>query len=105
MQPHTIVSREEWIAARKAHLAHEKEYTRARDRLSEERRTLPWVKVDKSYLFDGPNGKRSMKELFEARRPICSPTAASLWFSTSCSRRTGTKAARAVRSGPMASSA
>jgi len=42
MQPHTIVSRAEWIAARKAHLAHEKEYTRARERLAEERRALPW---------------------------------------------------------------
>ena len=49
MQPHSIVSREEWIAARKAHLAHEKEYTQARERLAEERRALPWVKVDKDY--------------------------------------------------------
>jgi len=54
MQPHTIVSRAEWIAARKAHLAHEKEYTRARERLAEERRALPWVKVDKDYLFERP---------------------------------------------------
>ena len=45
MQPHTIVSREEWIAARKAHLAHEKEYTLAREKLSEERRALPWQAV------------------------------------------------------------
>jgi predicted dithiol-disulfide oxidoreductase (DUF899 family) len=56
MQMHNIVSREEWIAARKAahemaHLAHEKEYTRARDRLAEERRAPPWVKVDKDYAF------------------------------------------------------
>ena len=52
MQPHNFVSREEWIAARKAHLAHEKEYTRARDRLSEERRALPWARVDKDYVFE-----------------------------------------------------
>ena len=58
MQSHQIVSREQWIAARKAHLAHEKEYTRARDRLSAERRALPWVKVDKSYLFEGPGGQQ-----------------------------------------------
>src|SRR5260370_7728341 len=64
MQPHNIVSREEWIAARKAHLAHEKEYTRARDRLSAERRALPWVKVDKAYWFDGPNGKQTLAHLF-----------------------------------------
>ena len=70
MQPHTIVSREEWIAARKAHLAHEKGYTRARDRLSEERRTLPWVRVDKSYVFDGPNGKESLAQLFDGRSQL-----------------------------------
>ena len=70
MQPHTIVSREEWIAARKAHLAHEKEYTRARDRLSEERRALPWVKVDKSYVFDGPNGKQTLGDLFGGRSQL-----------------------------------
>ena len=64
MQPHTIVSREEWIAARKAHLAHEKEYTQARERLAEERRALPWVKVDKDYVFDGPAWKGV------ARRPV-----------------------------------
>src|ERR1700738_3439019 len=70
MQPHKIVSREEWIAARKAHLAHEKEYTRARARLSEERRALPWVKVDKSYVFDGPGGKRTLGELFKGRSQL-----------------------------------
>ena len=48
MQPHKIVSREEWIEARKTHMAHEKELIRARDRLNEERRALPWVKVDKT---------------------------------------------------------
>ena len=72
MQPHKIVSREEWIEARKAHLAHEKEFTRARDRLSAERRALPWVKVDKAYAFDGPDGKadagRSVRRAQPARR-------------------------------------
>ena len=70
MQPHSIVSREEWIAARKAHLAHEKEYTRARERLAEERRALPWVKVDKEYLFDGPDGKVTLAGLFRGRRQL-----------------------------------
>ena len=60
MQPHKIVSREEWIEARKAHMAHEKEYTRARDRLSEERRALPWVKVDKAYSFDSGDGNKTL---------------------------------------------
>ena len=67
---HTVVSREEWIAARKAHLAHEKEYTKARERLAEERRALPWVKVDKDYLFDGPDGKVSLADLFRGRSQL-----------------------------------
>jgi predicted dithiol-disulfide oxidoreductase (DUF899 family) len=50
MQPHKTVSREEWITARKAHLAHEKEFTKARERLNEERRALPWVRLDKNYV-------------------------------------------------------
>src|SRR4030088_962272 len=70
MQTHKIVSREEWIAARKAHLTHEKEYTRARDRLSEERRALPWVKVDKTYLFDGPSGQQTLGVLLAGRRQL-----------------------------------
>jgi predicted dithiol-disulfide oxidoreductase (DUF899 family) len=70
MQPHRIVSRQEWIEARKAHLAHEKEYTKARDRLSEERRALPWVKVDKPYVFDGPGGKRTLADLFAGRTQL-----------------------------------
>src|ERR1700736_7087644 len=69
-QPHKIVSREEWIEARKAHMAHEKEYTRARDRLSEERRALPWVKVDKNYLFDGPDGQKTLADLFKGRSQL-----------------------------------
>lgn len=67
MQPHKIVSREEWIAARRVHLAHEKEYTKARERLSEERRALPWVKVDKDYVFDGPGGPVKLADLFKGR--------------------------------------
>ena len=70
MQPHKTVSRAEWIEARKAHLAHEKEYTRARDRLSAERRALPWVKVDKAYAFDGPGGKKTLAELFAGRSQL-----------------------------------
>jgi predicted dithiol-disulfide oxidoreductase (DUF899 family) len=67
MQPHRIVSREEWVEARKAHMAHEKEFTRARDRLAEERRALPWVKVDKDYAFAGPNGAAHLADLFKGR--------------------------------------
>ena len=50
------VSRAEWLAARRAHLAKEKELTRARDILSAERRALPWMKVEKNYVFDTPCG-------------------------------------------------
>ena len=67
MQPNKIVSREEWIEARKAHMVREKEFTRARDLLSEERRALPWVKVDKDYAFDGANGKADLADLFKGR--------------------------------------
>ena len=70
MQPHKVVSREQWIEARKAHLAHEKEFTQARDRLSEERRALPWVKLDKPYLFDGPDGKTTLADLFRGRSQL-----------------------------------
>ncbi|MFI4867263.1 MAG: DUF899 family protein, partial [Steroidobacterales bacterium] len=64
MQKHKIVSNDEWLVARKAHLAKEKEFTRLRDRLSEERRALPWVKVEKQYVFDGLNGKVTLAQLF-----------------------------------------
>ncbi len=59
-----IVSRETWLVARKALLAKEKELTRQRDGLSAERRALPWVKVDKAYVFEGPGGKESLADLF-----------------------------------------
>jgi len=64
MEHHKVVSREEWIIARKEHLAKEKEFTRLRDELSRQRRELPWEKVDKAYVFDGPNGKESLADLF-----------------------------------------
>src|ERR1700756_3561577 len=70
MQPHKIVSREEWIEARKAHLAHEKEYTRARDRLSEEPRALPRVKADKPSVSAARNGKQTLADLFAGRSQL-----------------------------------
>jgi predicted dithiol-disulfide oxidoreductase (DUF899 family) len=65
MPSHPVVSRQEWLEARKAHLMREKEFTLARDRLSAERRALPWVKLDKTYTFDGPRGKQTLADLFE----------------------------------------
>ena len=67
---HRVVSKEEWQAARIEHLAREKEFTRLRDQLSQERRELPWVKVDKEYIFDGPNGKETLSELFAGRSQL-----------------------------------
>lgn len=67
MQPNRIVSREDWTAARKALLAEEKEFTRARDALSARRRELPWVRVDKDYVFEGPDGRESLSDLFAGR--------------------------------------
>ncbi len=67
MQDHKVVSRDEWLVARKEHLAKEKEFTRLRDQLSQERRALPWEKVEKEYVFDSPNGKETLADLFEGR--------------------------------------
>lgn len=70
MKTPTIVSRDEWLSARTAYLAKEKEFTRLRDQLSQERRELPWVKVDKEYQFDSLNGKETLAELFEGRSQL-----------------------------------
>jgi predicted dithiol-disulfide oxidoreductase (DUF899 family) len=61
---HRVVSREEWLAARTALLAKEKEFTRLRDDLCRQRRELPWVKVEETYVFDGPRGTATLAELF-----------------------------------------
>ena len=62
--PHRIVSHDEWIKARKQFLAEEKEFNRIRDSLSQKRRELPWERVEKDYVFDGPNGKETLAQLF-----------------------------------------
>jgi predicted dithiol-disulfide oxidoreductase (DUF899 family) len=69
MQP-KIVSPTEWVEARKQFLVKEKEFTRLRDELSRERRELPWERVDKNYVFDGPNGKVKLADLFEGRNQL-----------------------------------
>lgn len=61
---HSVVTHDEWIAARRELLAKEKEFTRRRDELSQARRDLPWERVEKDYVFEGPNGKESLSELF-----------------------------------------
>jgi predicted dithiol-disulfide oxidoreductase (DUF899 family) len=67
---HTVVSREEWLEARKALIAKEKELTRLRDRLAAERRALPWVRVEKQYVFDASQGKVTLADLFDGRSQL-----------------------------------
>ena len=70
MQHHPVVSREEWVVARKALLAKEKEATHLRDEINAERLALPWVKLETDYVFDTPEGKRSLADLFAGRSQL-----------------------------------
>lgn len=70
MEAPRIVSRDEWLAARTALLAKEKEHTRQRDRLAAERRALPWVRIEKPYVFDGPHGPVTLAQLFDGRSQL-----------------------------------
>lgn len=68
-EPH-IVFRKEWLAARQAHLIKEKALDQQRDQLSRERRDLPWVKIDENYVFDGPQGRETLADLFGKHRQL-----------------------------------
>jgi len=70
MNAHKIVSPAEWLEARKRFLAEEKAFTQARDRLSAARRDLPWVRVEKNYVFDTPQGKKTLADLFDGRSQL-----------------------------------
>jgi predicted dithiol-disulfide oxidoreductase (DUF899 family) len=70
METPAVVSPGEWATAHKQMLVKEKAFTRARDALSAERRRMPWMAVEKTYMFDGPNGKVSLLDLFEGRRQL-----------------------------------
>jgi len=70
MPAHTVVKHEEWLAARRKHLAKEKEFTRMRDQLSRERRDLPWELVEKEYTFEGEHGTQTLGDLFEGRSQL-----------------------------------
>src|SRR5579859_394957 len=67
---HTVVSREKWNSARKALLKEEKKLFRAHDRLKARRRALPWVRIDKDYLFRGPEGSETLADLFGGKRQL-----------------------------------
>ena len=70
MEDHEVVTGDDWLAARKNLLEKEKEFTRLRDELSAARRALPWRKVEEDYVFDGPNGKESLADLFAGRSQL-----------------------------------
>jgi predicted dithiol-disulfide oxidoreductase (DUF899 family) len=69
-QDHPVVSRDRWIAERKALMAREKELTRLGDQIARERRALPWERVGKNYVFDAPEGRRTLAELFDGRSQL-----------------------------------
>src|SRR5271163_929781 len=70
MEKHKVVSHEEWLAARRQLLAEEKEFTRSRDRLTQQRRDLPWERVDKDYVFGGAGGRETLSQLFDGRHQL-----------------------------------
>ena len=70
MHNHKIVSHEDWLTARRQLLADEKQFTRLRDRLSQQRRDLPWERVEKDYVFDGPNGREALSQLFDGKHQL-----------------------------------
>ncbi|SRR6266550_4297592 len=70
MLEHKVVAHDAWLEARKQFLVKEKEFTRLRDQLSQARRDLPWERVDKRYVFEGPNGQETLPELFDGRSQL-----------------------------------
>lgn len=70
MKEPNVVSRGAWLQARRQFLVKEKELTRLRDEIARERRALPWVRIEKDYVFDAPGGKRTLAELFDGRRQL-----------------------------------
>jgi predicted dithiol-disulfide oxidoreductase (DUF899 family) len=70
LKHHRVVSRDEWIAERKTLLAREKELTRLGDQIAQERRALPWMRIDKTYEFDTPTGRCTLADLFDGRRQL-----------------------------------
>ncbi len=66
----TVVSPEEWLTARRELLREEKEFSKLRDRLAARRRELPWIRVDRPYVFESPQGRVSLAEMFEARSQL-----------------------------------
>ena len=95
MEMPKVVSREAALGARKELLVKEKAWNRQRDALSAERRKLPMVRMEKDYPFEGPNGRRTLGDLFEGRRQLI--------VYTSCSTPPGMRGARPAPSSPTTS--
>ena len=70
VKEHKVVTQKEWLAARQRLLLKEKQFSKARDRLNQERRALPWVKVEKDYVFDSPDGKVTLARLFDGKNQL-----------------------------------
>jgi predicted dithiol-disulfide oxidoreductase (DUF899 family) len=70
MKPTDVVNREQWLAARKELLAKEKAFDKQRDALTRDRQAMPWVTVEKDYIFDGPDGEESLSDLFDGRSQL-----------------------------------
>ena len=70
VKEHKVVSQKEWLAARKRLLVKEKKFSKLRDQMNQQRRDLPWVKVEKEYVFDTPQGKRTLADLFGGRSQL-----------------------------------
>ena len=70
IENHAVVSKDQWVARRKELLAREKELTHLRDQIARERRALPWVRIDKHYVFQAPDGRRTLAELFDGRHQL-----------------------------------
>ena len=70
VKEHKVVSEKEWLKARKQLLAKEKKFSKLRDELNKQRRALPWVKIEKEYVFDGPNGKETLSDLFDGKSQL-----------------------------------
>jgi predicted dithiol-disulfide oxidoreductase (DUF899 family) len=70
IENHPVVSQDQWVAQRRALLAREKELTHLRDRVARERRALPWVRIKKNYVFDAPEGRRTLADLFDGHHQL-----------------------------------
>lgn len=70
VKEHKVVSEKQWLAARKKLLAEEKKFSKLRDQLNRKRRDLPWVKIEKEYVFEGPNGEETLSGLFSGRSQL-----------------------------------